>query len=121
MDTITTSNPNLFNTAAIKQFTGLDDTMVAMLVTTFFEELTASNEQLKGRLETGDMSGIRQIIHTMRPGFVMFGIDEAASIMGDILDRSYEEQPEEFLANANRYYEVATGLHTEIDLYLRSR
>lgn len=105
----------MFNTDSIKEFTGLNDEQVEALVRTFHEELSQSNSDISNQLATRNWLALRKSIHTMRPGFIMFGLKEIDSIMSYLLDTEWSSIPTERIQDmVDRYLRLTTDLEKEI-------
>jgi len=107
-----------FDPTAMKQFSGLNDEMVHSLVVTFGEELQSSNLEIKEAIETRNWQLARRLIHTMRPGFVMFGEQDASTLMGEILEHGIGEDHPGSIEKLNRYLEISRDLQRQISEYL---
>ena len=111
--------PKLFNTRAIREFTGLDDQFIRVLSRTFLEDLKESNDQLKQLLASGDWKGIRLCIHKMKPGFIMFGFSQVIPQMKAILDaRESATTFETHRTHLEEYLEFALQLQKEMNTTL---
>lgn len=110
-----TNKTNLFNTVAIKEFTGLNDDTVLILSKTFLEELTESNQELKNLLNNKDWNGIRSCIHKMKPGFIMFGFHQVTDLMKEILDLKMTNQLADKITDlVQQYLEFSRELEADM-------
>lgn len=111
--------PTLFNTTAIKEFTGLNDDTVLILSKTFLEELKESNLELKNLLIKKNWNGIRSCIHKMKPGFIMFGFHQVIDLMKEILDMSMNDLvADQITKKVDQYLEFAKELEADMHHHL---